>query len=337
MEKQSRLHKLRYAIALILMIGVIGISGFILLEDYDLVDAFYMTVITVTTVGFGEVQQLSQGGKIFTSLLSLGSLGTFAYAISVITTFLIESQFQFFLKGRSKKNPAKIMKNHVIVCGFGRNGRQIVEELKSHQHEYVVLDRNHEIILEHSGDSLHFLEGDATEDEVLIQAGIKNAKALISALPKDADNLFVVLTARSLNPALSIISRAENEASERKLYVAGANNVVMPERVGGSHMAKLVARPDILEFLDHLSLHGDSPTTLEEIQCSDLPGELMNKTIYEIGVRRKFGANIIGFKTPDGQYMINPTPDTIVIPNSKLFVLGTPEQIAAMKEILRNE
>ncbi len=337
MDKDTRFHKLRYAFALILIIGVFGVSGYMLLEDYDLVDAFYMTVITVTTVGFGEVHELSNAGKIFTSLLSLSSLGTFAYAISVITTFLIESQFQFFLRGRNKKYPVKIMKNHVIVCGYGRNGRQIVEELKAHSHEYVVLDSSHDIILEKADDNYHFMEGDATEDDVLIKAGIKTAKALISALPSDADNLFVVLTARSLNADLSIISRAENEASERKLYVAGANNVVMPERVGGAHMAKLVARPDILDFLDHLSLHGDSPTTLEEIFCKDLPEHLMNKSIYEIGVRRKSGANIIGFKTPDGQYMINPTPDTKVIPGSKLFVLGTPEQIAVMKEILRKD
>ncbi len=172
---------------------------------------------------------------------------------------------------------------------------------------------------------------------MLIEAGIKKAKALISSLPVDADNLFVVLTARSLNPDLIIISRASNERSEKKLRIAGVNNVVMPEKLGGAHMATLVARPDVVDFLNHLSIHGEAPTNLEEIVCSRMHERHLNKSIYEIGIRKKTGANIIGFRTPEGEYIINPKPDTKVIQNSKLFVLGTPDQIIAMKKMLRSD
>lgn len=146
----------------------------------------------------------------------------------------------------------------------------------------------------------------------------------------------MALSARSLNPNLNIISRASNESSEKKLKFAGVNNVVMPEKVGGAHMAYLIARPDIIEFMDHLSVQGESPINLEEIVCDRLPKEAINKSIDEIGVRRKTGANIIGFKTPKGEYIINPSPGTKVIPNSKIFVLGTKEQIALMRDIFHN-
>ena len=181
------------------------------------------------------------------------------------------------------------------------------------------------------------MEGDATNDDVLGKANIKSAKALITTLPNDADNLFVALTARSLNPDLIIISRASTESSENKLKIAGVNNVVMPERVGGAHMATLIAKPDVMEFLDKLSVHGEAPTNLEEIICSDLPENVLDQTINDIGIRRRTGANIIGFKTPDGEFILNPSPELKVIKGSKLFVLGTPDQISSMKKMIMTE
>ena len=168
----------------------------------------------------------------------------------------------------------------------------------------------------------------------LEKAGIKKARAIISTLPNDADNLFVALTAKSLNQDITIVTRSTSEANEKKLRAAGVKSVVMPEKLGGAHMAKLIARPDIVEFLEHLSITGEDPTNLEEIECKNLPEDFINRTIYEIGVRKKSGANIVGFKTPEGEYIINPTPDTKVIPHSKLFVLGTREQIDSMKSML---
>jgi len=159
------------------------------------------------------------------------------------------------------------MKNHVIVVGYGRNGKQTVSELLAHKNQCLVIDNNHEIVLDNREKGITFYEGDATEDETLMAAGIKDAKALIATLPTDADNLYIVLTARSLNPQLTIISRATSESAERKLRMAGVDRIVMPEKVGGAHMAKLVARSDIVEFLDYLSVRGSAPTTIQEIEC----------------------------------------------------------------------
>ena len=227
------------------------------------------------------------------------------------------------------------MENHVVVVGYGRNGDQVVKELITIGSNMVVIDQNHEIIINNLGKPLRFIEGDATDDEVLIKADVKTARSLITTLPNDADNLFVVLTARALNPALKIISRASSDSSEKKLRMAGVDSVVMPERVGGAHMATLVSKPDVVEFLEHLTLHDTDMAQLTEIMCTELPEDYMNKPISEIGLRSKSGASIIGFKTATGDLIINPTKETKLVPNSKLFVLGTEEQINNMKEILR--
>jgi len=210
----------------------------------------------------------------------------------------------------------------------------VVDELVTFGSRVVVIDEDHEDVESNMDNPIRFIEGNATEDKVWIKADIETATSLITTLPNDADNLFVVLTARSLNPDLKIISRASSESTEKKLRMAGVDSVVMPERVGGAHMATLVAKPDIVEFLEHLTIHSENETQLMEIMCSDLPDDLINKPIREIGIRRLSGANIIGFKTAAGDLIINPTPDTKLIPNSKLFVLASKEQLRHMNEIL---
>jgi voltage-gated potassium channel len=323
------------AALLLLLVISIGVIGYMQIDDFHFVNALYMTVITVSTVGFGEVKELSDAGKLFTSGLILASLVVLGYAISVLTQKLIHSQLSFFYASNNKKRRSKKMEKHIIVVGYGRNGKQVIEELISRKMKVVVVDKNHSIVINNMGMPATFIEGDATEDEILIKAGIKSARSLITTLPNDADNLYVVLTARSLKHDLKIISRASSESSERKLRMAGVDSVVMPERVGGAHMATLIAQPDIVEFLEQLTIHSDIPTQLSEIMCNELPANLINKPIKEIGFRAKSGANIIGFKTASGEFIINPTPDTKLIPNSKLFVLGTNEQILQMKEMMR--
>ena len=335
-EKNSRREVLIAGILLNLVI-LIGIIGYMQIDDFSFVDAFYMTVITVSTVGFGEVHNLSDGGKLFTSGLILASLIVLGYFISILTQNLVHSQLSFFYSINGKKNRLKKMENHVIVVGYGRNGKQVVSELLTLGLKLIVVDQSHELVINNMGRPVRFIEGDATIDDILIKAGIKTAQSLITTLPNDADNLYVVLTARSLKHDLRIISRASSESSVKKLRMAGVDNVVMPERVGGAHMATLVAQPDIVEFLDHLSIHHDTPTQLMEIMCSELPPDLINKPIREIGVRRRSGANIIGFKTATGDLIVNPSPDTKLIPTAKLFVLGTKDQILQMKEIIHDE
>jgi voltage-gated potassium channel len=335
MERFSSRTKIFIGLGMIIGIIVIGVTGYMIIEDDNFIDAMYMTVITISTVGFGEIHKLSQGGKIFTMFLIISSFTTYAYALTTISTHFFEGQLSFILRGYGSKTLRK-MQNHIVICGYGRNGQQVAKELKVYMNKYVIIDQKKEEVESVLTSEDNFIEGDATLDEILIRANIKTAKGLITTLPIDADNLYVVLTARALNPDLEIISRASNESSETKLRMAGVDSVVMPERVGGAHMANLITRPDIIEFLDHVSLHGQDPTTLEEIICSDMSENLKLKSIFEIGIRKVTGANIIGYKTPDGRYVLNPTPDTRVIPGTKLFVLGTPEQINKMREILKS-
>jgi len=323
------------AFILIVLVLVAGSAGYILIEGYSLIDAIYMTVITVATVGFREVHELSAEGKIFTIFLIIISIGILTYSISIITSHIIEGKLKIFFRSNTKTKGIRKMKDHIIICGYGRNGKQTAHDLVHLHKTVVVVEKNHELIISQTKDSIIFIEGDATEDEILEKAGIQRAFALISTLPLDADNLYVVLTARSLNPDLQIISRASHDSSDKKLRTAGAQHVVMPEKVGGTFMASLVAKPDLAEFFHRLSIEGEEGVNLVEIVCSDLPQEFQNRTIHDMSIRRLTGANIVGFKTPDGSYIVNPPADTIMVRNGKLFLLGTPDQIIKVKEILK--
>lgn len=323
-----------YALLLVLFVVTFGICGYIIIENYTLLEAVYMTVITVGTVGFREVRELSDHGKIFTIVLIVISLGTFAYSLSVITSYFIEGEIRKFYRGYKLKSKVQKMKNHIIICGYGRNGKQAAIRLKDHKEHFVVVDNVHEIVEKYSQRNITFVEGDATSDEALINAGVKHAKALITALPLDADNMYVVLSARALNPDLKIISRASNESAEQKLLIAGADSVVIPESVGGAQMASLVINPDVLHFFNMIFVPGEDSPNLVEFQCKNMNPEFLNHTIAELKIRIKTGANIIGLKTADNKYIINPSPNTRLLADSKLFVLGTPEQIDHMRLLL---
>ncbi|MBK8364119.1 MAG: NAD-binding protein [Bacteroidetes bacterium] len=304
------------------------------IEDYNFIDAVFMTIITIATVGYREVKELNTGGKIFTSFLIIYSISTFAYAISVITRYVIEGEFQTYFRHYQVNKEIQKLKNHIIVCGYGRNGKQACDQLRSEGVRFVAIESNPQIIaaMQEEQDLL-FIEGDATKDEVLIEAGLESAKALITALPSDAANVFVVLTARDKSPKLKIISRASDDASEHKLKRAGADNVIMPDKIGGTHMAALITKPDVLEFIDHIT--GTINIRLEEILFKSLPDSMQNKSIRELEIRNKTGANIIGYKSASGDYIINPSPDTVMMQDAKLFVLGTQEQVSKFKEILK--
>ncbi|MBM3436844.1 MAG: potassium channel protein [Bacteroidetes bacterium] len=333
MDYFSNRTKILIGISMLVAILFTGVIGYIIIEGDGFLDALYMTIITISSVGYGEIHELSQAGKIFTMLLILFSFTTLAYALTNITAHFFESQLKFFIKGNGFIAKKK-MQNHVIICGYGRNGQQVARELRAYHLGYIIIEQSQDLIKNHLDSEPGFIHGDATQDEVLVKANIKSAKAVITTLPIDADNLYVVLTARSLNPRMTIISRASDESSERKLRMAGVSSVVMPERVGGAHMANLVTSPDIIEFLEHVSVHGQDPTRLEEIICPELPPGINSRTIDELKIRRVTGVNIIGYKSPAGEYILNPKPNTLVVPGAKLFVLGTPEEIKRTQQIL---
>lgn len=332
----NRSRNLILAFVLLAIIAVTGITGYMLIEEYTFLDAAFMTIITVATVGFKEVRELSDGGKLFTIFLIIFSFSIFAYSLTTITTYFLESRLNDIFTGRRKIGESKKMRDHIIIVGFGRNGQQTAHDLRLLNMPVVVIEKNHELILSNQNEKIVFIEGDATQDQILEQAGILRARALITTLPVDADNLYVVLTARSMCPDLQIISRASHESSDKKLRTAGASNVVMPEKVGGTFMASLVAKPDLAEFFHRLSIEGSEGINLVEVECSDLPPAFQGHTIHDMSIRRLTGANIVGFRTPEGQYIINPGGNTIMEPHSKLFVLGTPEQIENVKRIIRD-
>lgn len=328
--------RIYFALTLLLVIMFIGIIGFMLMEDYSLLEAFYMTIITVSTVGFQEVRPLSEEGRFFTTFLIITSFGTFAYAVSAITTYIVGGEFKTYFKDYRVNKRVEDLQGHVIVCGYGRNGKQAIKKLKAHGQSFVVIESSINRIELLRNEKKHlFVQGDATLDDVLEKAKISSAKALITALPKDADNLFVVLSARQKNPDMTIISRASHDESYQKLKIAGANNVIMPDKVGGAHMASLVTTPDVVEFLDNISVEGSANINLEEISINNLPTEFHNKTIKELNARYYTGCSIIGFKTVKGDYVINPGADTQLLPDSKLFVLGNSEQIQELNKLLK--
>ena len=329
----SFLRRLYIAIALILANVLFGVLGFMFSFDQSVRKALYNTINILSTVG-GLTSDVTHSGNWFVIVFILLSIGIFAYAVSVVTSYIMEGDLQRYLKFKRVKKEIEKLSGHVIVCGFGRNGQQACEQLRSHNQVFVAIESNPQLAFEmheHNKDML-IIEGNATHDETLLEAGIKSAKALISTLPNDSDNVFVVLTARELNPKLKIISRASEDSSDKKLKRAGANNVIMPDKIGGTHMATLVTRPDVLEFLDFIT--GRINIRLEEILYSNLSDRLKGKTIRELEIRNKTGANIVGFKTSGGEYVINPEPDTVMKPDAKLFVLGTQDQVTKLLEVL---
>ena len=329
--------RIQYALLILMLLVVFGIFGFVVIEDYSWNEAFYMTMLTISTVGFNEVRPLSEDGRIFTSILIIFSFGTFAYAISAITSYFVNGEFRKYFKSYRMSTEIKNMTGHVIVCGFGRNGSQAVSDLRAHGKKIIIVEKE----LGKSGNLSEYsdcilIDGDATNDDVLNKANPSNAAALITTLPSDAENLFVVLTARELNKDMTIIARASDDGSDKKLRRAGADNVIMPDKVGGAHMASLVVKPDVVEFMDYIIGQGSSMFHLEEITFEDLPEQYKNKTIRELEIRQKTGANIVGFKTGEGEYLVNPSADEQVNSNDKLFVLGTNEQLEKLKEAFAN-
>jgi voltage-gated potassium channel len=324
--------KIYLAVFFVLSIVFIGVLGYRYIANFDWLDALYMTIITVTTVGFREVRPLDADAKLFTVILITTSVFIFAYAISVITEYIISRNSLQLLKKKKVKSKIKSLTGHTIVCGYGRNGMQAAVRLITYNRPFVVIERDKELIEKHENDVL-FIFGDANEDDVLLRAGVERAANLIVTLPDDAANLFVVLSARQLNKDLFIISRASQVGSQKKLELAGADKVIMPDKIGGDHMASLVVLPDLITFMDKLSVEGEHTTNLEEVAIEDFGEEEACNSLRDLDLRKKTGCTIIGYIAPDGTYIINPEADLPLQPKSKVIVLGRPEQIQKLNEM----
>lgn len=325
--------KIYMAIFLLLSLLMLGILGFKLMSNYSWIDSIYMTVITITTVGFGEVQPLDDVAKMFTVLLILASVVIVGYALTVITEYILSKNNLEELKLKKMQKKIDGLTNHIVICGFGRNGKQAAKKLTAYKKPFVIIEQDKEIIDKFQTDDIPFVLGNANEDETLLQAGIDRAETIICALPNDADNLFVVLSARQLNSNMRIISRASQETSYEKLKLAGANNVILPDRIGGDHMASLVVLPDLIEFIDNLSIVGQSNINIEEISTEKLYNTSEVRTIKDLDLRHKTGCTVIGYKDGNGEYIVNPEAELRLVPNSKIIVLGRPEQIQKLNTL----
>lgn len=301
---------------------VFGTMGYYSFEHVTFLDALYMTVITMATVGYNEAVHLDETGRIFTIIFILMNLGVITFVITKTSGFLLDGDFMRLYKQLKMENKIDKLNQHVIICGFGRNGSKAFYELKKKGLSVVIVDKSI------PKDEIEFyVEDDATNDNALMKAGIMNAKYIICALPNDAQNVFIVLSAKELNPNIITISRASNESSIRKLKLAGASNVIMPDVLGGAHMANLVLMPDIKEFMDYMYSYDHNHNIVEFETNKEV-------SLKQLNCWQNTGALLLGIKKKNGEYLINPGGDTQIHHGDRLIVLANDEQIQAVRAYL---
>ncbi len=333
MRKNARtpVRRLIEAMILFFLALLAGFSGFQIVEGYSPLDALYMTIITMSTVGYETIGTLSQGGKVFVMFLIIFTLGTFFYAVTTFTTFIVEGEIRHVFRQYKVGKEVSKLKDHIIICGLGRNGREAANELMDQNISFIAIESKQEKIddfLDHNPGEL-FIVGDATQEEVLLNANVKTCRGIITSLPDDAANVFVTLTARELNKTAYIVSRAANESTISKMHTAGANKVVLPNLIGGRKMARIITKPALAEFVDLITGEGETKLHLEEVACFDK--RLVGKTIGTLEIRRATGVLVLGYKGKDGSYHFNPNADKVVELNEILFVLGRDDQLKNFK------
>lgn len=334
MKRLSALYKRIAILTLAIIIFIIfGTVGFMHSEGLNLLDAIWYSVMTLTTVGFQVPNNFSNEGKIITIFLMLFGVGAVLYGLTALALEIFSGNIGKEYKINIIKKRMKNLENHIIICGFGRNGRQAARKLILHKKPFVIIDKKP---LENRDDEFAdtiFIHGNAIEDEVLKQAGIEKAVGIIASLPSDSDNLFIVISSKELNPNIKVISRASNSNTIKKLKTAGAENVIMPDKIGGEHMASLLITPDIVEFVDHITLEGTKQINILEIYTDRLPAHFIEKKIEDLQIFPKTGCKIVGYKNAQGIYTINPDESKTIEANCCIFALGQPQQIENLQKI----
>lgn len=333
---------LRFSIAFLFLVILIGggMIGYSLIEGWSLRDSLYMTFITITTVGYGEVEPLSPRGKIFTVVFLIFSVATVGYSATTIIAFIFGGEILRAMKERRMTRQIKRLRNHYIICGGGGIGREVALEFKRSGARFVVVDKEPERSELGSDESILFVRGVAEDDSVLQEAGIERAKGLIAALPEDESNVFVVLSARQLNPGLMIVSKAAEERTIQKLFKVGADRVISPYQTAGRRMASIMLRPSVLSFLDVIAEGGDMPMRIEEVAV-DKSSPLVNKNLRETNIGQHTGAVIVGINGPDGKTRVNPSAtamlSTVTLRQGDVLIaLGSDEQINRLRQFARH-
>jgi len=338
-EKTSRQSKaVRHAIRgamLLVLILLVGTLGYVLLEGWPVIDALYMTIITITTVGFGEVNIVSSSGRVFTIFIIFMGMGIMAYSLGMVAQIMVETQVKTILGRRKLGKELRSIKNHYIVCGFGRIGKIIARGLKGQGVPLVVIDQSPDLreILEE--ENIPHIIGDATSDDILLEAGIETAKGLVTVVLSDADNLFITMTARGLNPRLFIVSRADNDATEKKLMRAGANKVVLPYLIGGMRMVHTILKPAVMDFIDFTMHESNIELKLEELQVGE-QSRLNGVSLINSGIRKEMNVIIVAIRKKGGEMVFNPSSETVIEEGNTLIALGPGKDLDRLSDILLN-
>jgi len=318
---------------LTLFIIFIGTTGYIIIEDWNILDALYMTVITLTTVGYGEVHDVSKMGRIFTIFLVFFGFGFIIYVAGAVVQFMVEGRIRAILGRKILDRKINRLKNHYIVCGYGRIGRVLCKRLIIEPIDLVVVESNEDLVPVMEEDNVLYVFGDAADDTNLLKAGIKRAKGLVAVLATDADNVFLVLTARQISPDLNIIARAGREESKSKLLAAGANTVESPYDKGAISMAQRIIRPTVTSFLDFAFAHKRKDIQMEEIPVS-ASSNLVNIMLKDSGIRQNYNLILIAIKKPDGSMLFNPSFETTIQPDDTVIAVGENENLNKLEKIL---
>jgi voltage-gated potassium channel len=325
---------LRISVALLISIIATGTLGYHLIEGWQVFDALYMTVITLSTVGFKEVYELTPEGKVFTIVLIICGTSTIAYTLSRLLQFTLEGQLRKILGRKKLESRINKLKDHYIICGFGRIGHLICREFHSRPMPFVVVEKDPHLIERINREGYMYVDGDATDDETLLAAGIDLAKGLVTAVTSDTDNVYITLTARGLNPKLFILARAGEEGSEKKLMRAGASKVISPYTIGANRMAQAILRPSVVDFIEIATASENLELQIEEIVIA-ANSKLAGKSLIDSGIRQSMGLIIVGIKQIDGQMLFNPPPASIIEPNSVLIALGERTAIYQLEKVAR--
>jgi len=313
---------------------LIGILWYRLVEGWRWIDSVYMTAITLSTVGFMEVQPLGDRGRLFTiSLIAMG-LVSIGYIVNRFTDAIIEGYFQDELKSRRQRRLIETLSEHYIICGFGRTGRQIAYEFNAENIPFLVIDANAEVVQQAQQLGYIAIQGDATVDATLLEVGIERAICLVTAMPSDAENLYTLISAKTLNPKIRAISRANSEEAVQKLQRSGADAVVSPYITGGRRMAAAALRPQVMDFVDGIIAGADRTFYLEEFLIDSESCPLVGDSLHDAKLRSHSGALVLAIRRADGHLIGGPTADTVLMVGDTLICMGTTEQLRLLNQIL---